>query len=31
MYINEWETAQASWITIIIGGHNPPELPKTGY
>ena len=30
-YQGTWQTAQASWITIIRKLWNTPELPKTGY
>jgi uncharacterized surface anchored protein len=31
MYLGEWETAQANWITTIVWGHTPPELPRAGH
>jgi uncharacterized surface anchored protein len=31
LYIDEWETAQASWVTVVTKGYDPPPLPKTGY
>ena len=30
-YGGTWETATASWTTVIINLNKPPKLPKTGY
>ena len=30
-YQGTWQTAQASWVTIIQKLWNTPDLPKTGY
>lgn len=30
-YGGTWETATASWTTIIVNFNTPPKLPKTGY
>ena len=30
-YQGTWQTAQASWVTIIQRFWNTPDLPKTGY
>ena len=29
-YLNEWQTAKATWATVVRRFHNP-QLPKTGY
>jgi len=29
-YLNEWETAKATWVTVVRRFNNP-TLPKTGY
>lgn len=29
-YLNEWQTAKATWTTVVRRFHNP-QLPKTGY
>lgn len=30
-YQNTWQTAQASWVTIVRKYTTTPDLPKTGY
>ena len=30
-YLNEWQTATASWLTVVFRPADTSPLPKTGY